>query len=308
MNSQSQRDFQSAIRNQQSPSFKGYLFVALAASLWGSLGIFFRILHDNFGLSALSVAFLRASIAAVVLLVAIAITGRELLRIPLRAIAFFVAFGFCGVAAFYLFYTQAVIETNVTTAVVLLYTAPAFVSLIAWRAWKEPLTTRKLFAIALAFIGCALIARAYDVASLRLNALGLAFGLGAGFTYALYTVFSKFALAQYSSLTTLAYALSFGALFLAPLQSFDAFSPLVEKPQSLIFLIALVLGPTLGAYMLYNAGLQRVPASNASLIATLEPVVASALAFLFLAERLEWLQIVGGLLVGAGAAWQSFVA
>lgn len=256
-------------------------------------------------MTALTVAFLRAGISAVILVTLLTLTRRELLRIKLRALAFFVAFGFCGVAAFYFFYTQAVIETNVTTAVVLLYTAPVFVSLIAWRAWKEPLTARKLVAIALAVVGCALIVRAYDFASLRLNAIGLAFGFGAGLTYALYTVFSKFALSQHSSLTAITYALLFGALFLVPFQSFDNFLPLIRQPAAWIFLLALALGPTLGAYALYNAGLKRIPASNASLIATLEPVVASALAFFVLGERMEFAQLFGGLMIVGGAVWLS---
>lgn len=296
--------FQSAIRNLKSAiPHRGYLFVASAAFLWGTLGLFFRILHDQFGFSALAVAFLRASSSAVVLVLVLMLTRRELLRIPLRAIAFFIAFGFCGITAFYFFYTQAVIETSVTTAVVLLYTAPAFVSVIAWRAWNEPMTSRKIIALILAFVGCALIARAYDLASLRFNAVGLAFGLGAGFTYALYTVFSKFALAQHSSLTAVTYALLFGTLFLALFQSLNDFQPLIRNPVAWIFLLALVLGPTLGAYVLYNLGLRRVPASNASLIATLEPVVASVLAFLFLGERMELAQVFGGLMIIGGAVW-----
>src|SRR3972149_773794 len=149
-------------------SSRGYLFVALAACLWGTLGLFFRILHDVIGLSALSVAFLRATLAAIILVaVAIAIK-RPAFRISRRDIFFFAAYGFCGVAAFYFFYVKAVIQTSVTTAVVLLYTAPTFVSLMAWRFWSEAMTGRKAIAIALAFLGCALIARAYDVAELQL--------------------------------------------------------------------------------------------------------------------------------------------
>jgi DME family drug/metabolite transporter len=293
---------------------RGYLFIALAACLWGTLGLLFRILHDNFGLSSLTVAFLRASVSAI-LLIAFALTKirathlgashvpaeRNVFTISPRDVPFFALYGFCGVAAFYFFYVQAVIQTSVTTAVVLLYTAPAFVSLMAWQFWREPMNARKVIAIAVAFLGCALIARAYDVSALQLNALGLLIGLGAGFTYALYTIFSKFALAQHSSTTALVFALLFGAIFLAPLQNWDGFAPLVRQPAAWFFVIALAVGPTLGALTLYNAGLTRVPASNASLVATLEPVVASILAFFVLGERLEIAQMIGGVMV-IGAA------
>jgi DME family drug/metabolite transporter len=289
------------------PSTRGYLLVVAAAGLWGTLGLLFRTLHDDFGLSALTIAFLRAGIAFVILVIVLSVARPRLLKVAPRALPFFALYGFCGVAAFYFSYTQAVIQTTVTTAVVLLYTAPAFVTLIAWRVWREPLGARQIVALALAFIGCALVARAYDPAQLALNVMGLAFGLAAGFTYALYTVFSKFALERFSLWSALAYALFFGALFLTPLQTREGFAPLVQTPAAWIFLAALAAGPTLGSLALYNAGLLRVPASNASVIATIEPVVASVLAFVFLGERMELGQMVGGAMVIAGAVWLSFV-
>ena len=288
-------------RSKTNASTTGYVLVALAACLWGTLGLFFRILHDDFQLSSLSIAFLRAAVAAALLLSVMLVTRRRLLRISRRAAAFYLLYGLVGVAAFYFFYVQAVIQTSVTTAVVLLYTAPAFVSLIAWRVWGEAMTARKLAALALAFAGCALVARAYDPTELRLNLFGLAFGLGAGLTYALYTAFSKFVLARHSGWTALTYALVVGALFLAPLQSADGLMPLALHPIGWIVVIGLAVGPTLGSLTLYNAGLQRVPASNASLVATLEPVVASGLAFAFLGEHLEPWQLIGGGMVVAGA-------
>ncbi len=302
------REFVGAKHEHASPlraptKTRGYLLIALAACLWGSLGLFFRILHDQYGLPAITLAFLRAAIAGGILILVVPLTRPEALKISRPSVAFFIVYGFCGVAAYYFFYTQAVIQTSVTTAVVLLYTAPAFVALIAWRAWSEAMTARKLFAIALAFVGCTLIARAYDVTQLRLNALGLALGIGAGFTYALYTVFSKLALTRHSSLTALTYALLFGALFLAPLQSLSGFEVLTREPTAWIFLFALALGPTLGALAIYNAGLRIVPASNASLVATVEPVVASVLAFFILGERLEPLQLLGGAVVIGAAVW-----
>ncbi len=157
---------------------RGYVLIALAARMWGTLGFFFRVLHDTFGFSALTVAFLRAGIAALLLAPVAVIARPSQFAVSRRALCFFILYGLIGVAAFYFFYVQAVIQTSVTTAVVLLYTAPAFVTLIAWKAWGEPLTARKLGALALAFSGCVLVARAYDPAELRLNGLGLVLGLG----------------------------------------------------------------------------------------------------------------------------------
>jgi drug/metabolite transporter (DMT)-like permease len=156
-------------------------------------------------------------------------------------------------------------------------------------------------ALTLAFTGCVLVARAYDPAELRFNGLGLVLGLGAGLTYALYTILSKIALRNHSNGTALTFALVFGTLFLLPWQSPDGLAPLTQGGMAWLLLLGLAIGPTLGSLTLYNLGLREVPASNASLIAMLEPVVASILAFVFLGEQMELLQSIGGVMVVVGA-------
>ncbi len=294
-------DQPAATNSQIKTRARGYVLVALAASMWGTLGLFFRVLHDTFGFSALTLAFLRAGIAALLLAPMVVIVHPSRLAVSRRDLVFFALYGLIGVAAFYFSYVQAVIQTSVTTAVVLLYTAPAFVTVIAWRAWGETLTARKLTALALAFMGCALVARAYDPTEFRLNGLGLFLGLGAGLTYALYTILSKIALRNHSNSTALTFALVFGALFLIPWQSPSSLAPLAQGGMAWLLLLGLAIGPTLGSLTLYNLGLKEVPASDASLVAMLEPVVASILAFIFLGERMELLQSIGGAMVIAGA-------
>jgi drug/metabolite transporter, DME family len=284
-------------------ALRGYVFVIVAALLWSMIGLLVRVLHDEYGLPALTIAFLRAGIAAITSLSALVLARRDQLRATRRGLGSFVVYGMIGIGAFYWLYAQAIIQTTVTMAVVLLYTAPAFVTVLAWRVWGEALDARKISALALAFGGCALVARAYDPAQLSLNIGGIVFGLGAGLTYALFTIFSKASVKQYSPWTALTYQLLFGALFLAPFQTPDAFTPLIQYPQTWLYLLGLAFGPTLGAIWFFTAGLRSVPASNASIIATIEPVLASVLAFVILGERLELLQMIGGGMVIGGAVW-----
>lgn len=284
-------------------ALRGYLFVVIAAMLWSTIGLLVRVLHDEYGLPALTLAFLRAGVAAIIALGVLVLARRDQLRVTRRGLGLFVVYGVIGIGAFYWLYANAIIQTSVTMAVVLLYTAPAFVTLIAWRVWGDALDARKLGALALAFGGCALVARAYDPAQLSLNLIGILFGLGAGFTYALFTIFSKMIVERYSPWTALTYELLFGALFLAPLQTRDAFAPLLTHPQTWLFLLGLAFGPTLGAIWFFTAGLRSVPASNASIVATIEPAMASVLAFVILGERLEVLQMIGGGMVIGGAVW-----
>lgn len=301
---------QSEIINQKfeiKNSPRGYAFILGAATMWGTIGIFFTVLHFAFGMSAFAVGFLRAGIAALILLLGLAIWKRDALRIPNGLFVTYVLFGLFGVAFFYVLNTEAVILTNIATASVLLYTAPAFVALFAWRLWQEPLTARKIFAIAAAFVGCALVAKAYDPDALQLNGIGVLVGVAAGFTYALFTIFSKYLSTRASPWTTVTYSLVFGALFLLPLQFFvlpgvgqPGYSALRE-PLAWLTLLGLCLGPTLGSYALFNVGLRTTQASVASVIATIEPIVAAIAGFVFFGQTLEPLQLVGAVIIIAAA-------
>jgi drug/metabolite transporter (DMT)-like permease len=281
----------------QTHRLRGYALILVAATLWGTLGIIFKALIGDYGLSRITIAFFRASVSAVILLAALALRRPGVLRIARRDVILFVAFGLFGIAAFYIAYVTAVDLTGVSVAAVLLYTAPAWVGVISALFLGERLTRRTIAAVALAMIGCALVARIYDVSGLRLNLPGILAGLGAGLSYALYSVFNKIGVRRYDGWTVLAYALLFGTVFLAPLQSSQLIVAALRQPGTVAWLLMLALGPTLGSGLTFNAGLRYIPVSNASVVATLEPVIASLLAFIFLHERLDLAQLGGGALI-----------
>jgi DME family drug/metabolite transporter len=276
---------------------RGYVLVLTAATLWATLGIIFKALINDYGLSRITIAFFRASLSAVIMFATLAFRRPRSLCITWQDVPFFLAFGLFGIAAFYVVYITAIDLAGVSVAAVLLYTAPAWVAMISAIFLGEPLTKRKTLAVALAMIGCALVARVYDLRGLQLNGLGILAGLGAGLGYALYSVFNKAGLRRHDGWTVLNYGLLFGSVFLTPLQSLQLVLAAVQQPGAVIWLIALALGPTLGAGLAFNAGLRYVQVSSASVVATLEPVIASLLAFAVLGERLDSGQLLGGALI-----------
>lgn len=275
----------------------GTIFVVLAAALWATLGLFYRHLIGDYGLAPLTIAFFRAALGCVCLLVGLLALRPAMLRVGARDLPLFAAMGLGPIALFYLVYIYAIDLAGVATAAVLLYTAPAMVTVASWRLYGESLTPRKVAALALTFGGCLLVARAYDPALLRVNLPGILFGLASGLTYALYSILGKRAVQRHSLWTVMVYSLAFGALFLLPLQSPAALAAAVATPGSAALLLLLALGPTLAAFALYTAALTRLPAGTASIIATLEPFIATALAFLFLGETLAVPQLAGGVLI-----------
>ncbi len=275
---------------------RGGLFILAPALLWSSLGVAGRFAFRA-GVVPLEAAFYRAAISFVSLLLLLIATNRRALRIRPGDLGLFAAFGFVGVAAFFVVYMTAISMTTVATAAILLYTAPAFVIVLSALLFGETLTTPKAIAVACAFIGCGLVGRGYDLSSLRLNLPGVLAGLASGLAYALYTIFGKTALRRYTPVTTLTYALGFGTIFLGAAALATSVIPRAHPTSGWMALIYLAFVTTLLAQALYLAGLRYIDAGPASLLATVEPVTAAVLGYIVLGERLEGLQIAGGVLV-----------
>lgn len=283
----------------RSERLRGYGLALAAAALWATLGLFYQGLAA-YGLSRLTIVFYRAALTAVILFSTLGWRRRDWLRLERRDWFLFLVFGLVGVAAFYVVYIYAIGLIGMGMAALLMYTAPAWVTLLSTLFLKERLGGLKVIAVLLACGGCALVGQVYDLASVRLNWLGILAGLGAGLTYGLYTLFSKVAQRRSTSWATLAYALGLGALFMLPLQSPSDLVRAVTTPAALFWLLMLALVPTLGGGVAFNAALRRIPASSASIVATLEPVIATLLGWAFLDERLETPQLLGaGLVLGA---------
>jgi drug/metabolite transporter, DME family len=210
------------------------------------------------------------------------------------------------VAATFSIYAYAIRMVGMGVAAVLQYTAPAWVALFSVCVWRESLGRERVAALALALVGTTLVGRAYDLDAARLNLPGVVAALASGVTYAAYVLFIKSATQRgYGARTVLVYALATGTLFLLPLQTTRSLAVIQSAPGLVPWLLALGL-VTMLAGLAFNAGLKRVSASSASIVATIEPVAAMFLGWAVLAERLEWPQMIGaGCVLGAVAVLQS---
>ena len=145
----------------------------------------------------------------------------------------------------------------------------------------ESITPTQWVTSAQAFIGCALVAGICDAAQIRLNGLGIHLGLASGLTCGLYSVFNKAGVRKYPPWTVLFSGMLIGALMLLLTQDLPR---ALGSSEAVAWLVALALLPTLG-----------------SVVANLEPVVATLLAFLILGEVMTGWQIVDSALVITGA-------
>lgn len=268
----------------------GYLYILIAACLWGLIGPVSRLAFAH-GLTPLEVAFWRATLAGGLFGLHALLLGR--IRVDRRDLPIMVGFGLIGVALFYVSFQFAVQASGGALAAVLLYTAPAWVAVLSWIFLKEPMGPRKIIALVLTLVGVAGVS--LQGGEVQIRPAGIMWGLISGFTYALYYLFGKIYLPRYETPTLFAYAMPIGALSLLPLLRFHAAAPLAWGA-----VVFLSLCSTYLAYLVYYAGLRRLEATRAAVVATLEPVVAALVSYLAWGERFGPLGYMGAALVLIG--------
>lgn len=281
---------------------KGYAWILLAGTAWGSIGVFARRLLD-LGLSPLDVSWLRGVVSLLGLVPLVLCRQGGWPRLAREDLKLFAAFGLVNGALYNILYFTAVDKAGVTTAVILLYTAPAFATLFARLAFAEPLSPGKAFAVALSLAGCFLVARGYNLTALRLNLAGVLAGLGAGVTYGLYGIFGKKARARYPAETTVLYCTLFGTLFLTLLHRPLALAQHAHGPAFWGPALSLGLWGSLVPWVAYTTGLGLVEVGRAAVVASVEPVVGVILGLVLLGERLDLLQTAGMALVLAAVVF-----
>ncbi len=279
------------------------LLIILAACLWGTMGLFVRHLN-TMGLSAMEIVEVRSILAALILFPCTALKDRHLLKIRPKNLWPLAGSGIFSIVFFNFCYFSTIARMNLSAAAILLYTAPIFVMLMSLILFRETLTTQKISALCLAFLGCCLVS-GIGSATASLSLSGLLLGLGSGFGYALYSIFSRFSLNQgLSSITITNYTFLFAAIGGAFLTDFSVIA--VEFSQYGLplfgFLILYCIVTTVLPYLLYTTGLSYVENGPASVMASVEPVVATLLGFIVYAESPTPSAIVGMVLVLAALA------
>lgn len=273
------------------------LLVLGAGCLWGFMGLLVRSTY-SLGLGSMETCFLRALVTSAVMLLLLLLFDRPALRVRLRDLWCFAGTGIVSMSFFNYCYFRTIMLTSLSVAAVLLYTAPVFVVLLSAPLFAERLNRRKLLAALAAFLGCAFVSGIVGGAG-RLSLPGILFGLGSGIGYALYSIFGRYALERgYGSVTISFYTFVFALIPSSLLaDSGKALSVLRSGGGEFFLLSGLILMVTLIPYLLYTKGLQGLENGTASILASIEPVVATLLGLLLYSESLGFWNIFGIALV-----------
>lgn len=276
----------------------GPVCILLAGILWGIIGLFVRTLSDT-GYTSMEIVAMRAIITFAVLGVYLLLFGRRYFKIKIKDLWCVAGTGLFSILFFNYCYFTTITLTSLSVASILLYTAPIMVMLLSLWLFHEKLTWIKGIALVMAFAGCVLVAGLGNTLGRPINAQGLFIGLGAGFGYALYSIFGRYALNRgYPPLTITFYTFVFasvGCLFFV--DPSHILGTLSLHPDTVFPVLLLGVLTSAAAYLLYTYGLTQVESSRASIMASIEPVVATLMGFFVFGETLSLAAILGIVLV-----------
>ncbi len=271
---------------------RGTLAIVVAACCWGLLGVMARVALAD-GVPPLTIAFWRASMAAVLFTVHAAMIRAEPLRRADRPAALFL--GVAGVAVFYLAYLNSIEQGGAALAAILLYSAPIWVTIGGRLFFHERVSARAALSLALTLSGVAVVVIASAQGAMHWSPGAVGWGLLSGATYALYYLVGRRLFSRNASARVLSWALGIGAVAMLPFVTFVSMRLVTWGGIACLAIVS-----TYAAYLAYAEGVKRLPSARAATIATLEPVVAVVAAYVVWGERLSPLGLGGAATVIAG--------
>ena len=271
---------------------KAYLQIIAAASLWGCIGLFLKLLTAA-GLTSMQGVALRSLAGCLSYGLFLFFTDRSALRADPRDWYWFFGTGVCSLLFFNWCYFNAITLSSMSVAAVLLYTSPVFVTLMSALFFREKITPVKITALIATFAGCVLVTGLFPLGQAPISLQTILFGLGAGFGYALYSIFGKFVLKKYSPATVTFYTILTSALFSLPLSGLH--TNLAALADGRAWAGALGVGVLCCAlpYHLYTSGLKDAEPGRAAILATVEPFVAAGLGILLFHEAVTPWKLLG---------------
>lgn len=273
-----------------------FIYIILASILWGTSGIFVHFLAP-YRFSSIHMTFFRSVVSFLCLFLYIFVCDRKLLKVSLKELILFACSGvsFFATASCY-FYSMQV--TSISTAVVLMYTAPIFVMIYSVAFLGEKLTKLKFISVICMIIGCGLVSGI--IGGLKFNALGIAVGFLSGISYSAYNIFTKINMKNHSNpLSTNLYCFLFASIvgmFTSDMGGIPEY--ICKNPPIIItLLIALGICTCIMPYFLYTLALKEIPAGTASSLAILEPMAATVFSVLIFGEKLTIPSLCGIILI-----------
>lgn len=286
------------------------MLVLAGAALFGVNASVSKVVLAS-GMTPARLTTLRCTGAAIGLLLVLKTVRPTSLRIPRAEIPKLIVLGLSGAALLQWLYFVALDRLPAAIALLLEFTAPLMVAVFSVVVLRHHIARQVWWALGLALLGLALVAQVWE--DVGLDAIGVAAALGAAALLATFHLLGKHMLETKDPLVLSFWMFAISSVFWTVLQPWWDFDPgvLTEStsllgrlsayaiPVWLGVLWVIVLG-TLAPYALEVFGLRHLSATTTGIVAMIEPVIAATVAWVWLEEVLNGVQLLGGLLVLTG--------
>ncbi len=270
--------------------------ICLAGVLWGTSGLFVNFLAPM-GFTTMQMVCMRGTVAAISMVLYVLFFNKSLFKITGKQLLFSLGSGismFGTGAAYY----AAIRASSVSTAVILMYTAPVFVMAYSVAFLGERLTKKKFLAVLFMLVGCALVSGI--IGGMTLNLSGILLGLLSGVAYSAYNIFTKLQMRRNDNpVTSTMYCFLVMAIltliFANPVELVNT----GVKSGAMVLPLGIGIGicTSVLPYFLYTVSLKYLPVGTASALGTVEPMAATVFSVAILGETLQIPALIGIVLI-----------
>ena len=287
----------------------GYAMVAVAATLFAVNASVVKVIEHT-GFDAQRLTEVRSTGAFLGLAAIVITTRRHAIAITRRELRLVAALGIGGLALVQWSYFYAIHRLPIGEALLIQYVAPLLVALWARVVLREHVRPRIWLALGASLAGLALIVELWRG---KLDGIGIAVAGIACLSYTFYVLIAEAGTRRRDPISLLAWGFLFASLFWAVLEPWWSFPGHhlrgstgllgnlsgVQAPLWLLTAWMIVLG-SIAPFVLVVAALPRIGATRVAIVAMLEPVVAIVVAWAWLGEALDGVQLAGAALTLGG--------
>lgn len=275
------------------------LMVILAATFWGSNGIFVKLFESS-GLSSIERTSLRCLIAVILETIIIFIYDRKQFKVAKEDLILFALAGIFGVFLFGTFYNMCINRVGMGIAGVLIYLMPIMVMLYSVVFQGEKFTLMKGMMLLLNLLGCALVSGI--VSGGNFDLLGIFYGFITAFFYALNNIITASRLKKYSVLTRVYYPGLFACIcsliyLTVTGRGTAVLNVVTSEPKYILIGIIWAFCCSICSFFFFNASLNYLDVTRVSMLSTFEPVAAILFGLFLFNERIDFYAVIGVILV-----------
>ena len=282
---------------QKQSAALSYLSILGALVIWSSSFVAIKIAYETFPPITLgAVRF----VVATLILGALTLLPKNRIRLEKKDIGTVALSGLMGITLYAVLQNIAMQWTSASSATLIIASYPAITLLLESLIYKVKMNLFKIIGILIAIAGVVILSYVRADTRQQGELLGVLLLLVAGIAWAFYNFLTKKVVNRYPSISLLFYQTLFGAIFMAPLALFERGD--WAAPTALTFSMMLFLGLfcSVLAFLLYNNGLKKLPASSVTSMLNLVPIFGVFFSWMLLGEQVTLRKVIGGVVIIAG--------